>query len=400
MTLLKRFALALRPASNTVFLGSQRRKQNSYSLMKRLAFLSVLTVAALVCSDSRSCTTFTLQKNGKVVYGRNLDWHADSGLICINARQVAKKSLVLPQKPRPVNPASWISKYGSVTFNSVGREVPTGGMNEAGLVVDVMWLDETRYEKADERPEVNVFQWTQYLLDTCRNVDEVLASFSKVRISEDGFPPQHYLVADRTGKTAVIEFINGKIETRIGGDLPYTCLANNTYTESKTFAGSKLSGEGAKSLPQGEGSLERFTRAAAQVQSFSGNASKLIDYSFDILHSVNAGYELNQHSTVWSIVYDVTGKKIHFRTNGNRERRSIDMAGLDFGNGKPALGWPIVSDAKGDITRQPVPLTDEMNRDTIVRQVTNPGVKAIFGDMSPIIDMVAAYPATCAPAKP
>jgi choloylglycine hydrolase len=29
---------------------------------------------------------------------------------------------------------SWISKYGSITFNQYGREFPTGGMNEKGLV--------------------------------------------------------------------------------------------------------------------------------------------------------------------------------------------------------------------------------------------------------------------------
>ena len=35
-------------------------------------------------------------------------------------------------------PASWVSKYGSVTFNQYGRELPTGGMNEAGLVVETI----------------------------------------------------------------------------------------------------------------------------------------------------------------------------------------------------------------------------------------------------------------------
>jgi len=50
-------------------------------------------------------------------------------------------------------------------------------MNEKGLVVDVMWLNKTRYPKADSRPEIGVLQWTQYMLDTCRNIDEVVATY-------------------------------------------------------------------------------------------------------------------------------------------------------------------------------------------------------------------------------
>jgi len=126
----------------------------------------------------------------------------------------------------------------------------------------------------------------------------------------------------------------------------------------------------------------------------------MVDYSFDILHTVKAGYELNQHSTVWSIVYEVSGRKIHFRTNGNRNVRSINLAGIDFSNDKPARVWPIVDDAKGDVTRRAVPYTKELNREMIVRQVTNPGVIASVGDLSSMIDFVAACPETCTPVCP
>jgi len=108
----------------------------------------VFALVLVTVPESRSCTTFTLRKNGKIVYGRNLDWHAASGLVCVNPRGVAKKAFILQLQPRQTNPVGWTSKYGSVTFDSLGKEFPTGGMNEEGLVVDVMWLNETRYPKA------------------------------------------------------------------------------------------------------------------------------------------------------------------------------------------------------------------------------------------------------------
>ena len=78
---------------------------------------------------------------------------------------------------------SWVSKYGSITFNQYGKEFPTGGMNEKGLVVELMWLDETRYPEPDQRGVLNVLQWIQYQLDNSQTIDEVIASDKKIRIA-------------------------------------------------------------------------------------------------------------------------------------------------------------------------------------------------------------------------
>jgi choloylglycine hydrolase len=35
-------------------------------------------------------------------------------------------------------PLTWVATYGSVSFNQNGRELPCGGINEAGLVIEQM----------------------------------------------------------------------------------------------------------------------------------------------------------------------------------------------------------------------------------------------------------------------
>ena len=50
--------------------------------------------------------------------------------------------------------ATWTAQYGSITFNQYGRELPTGGINEAGLVVESMALSEARYPEPDHRPYI------------------------------------------------------------------------------------------------------------------------------------------------------------------------------------------------------------------------------------------------------
>jgi choloylglycine hydrolase len=101
-----------------------------------------------------------------VLFGRNYDFPIGDALIFVNKTGVAKTATDGDSR----NPAKWVSKYGSVTLNQFGRENPTGGMNEMGLVVEQMWLDETEYPKDDTRPTLGTQEWMQYLLELLRRL--------------------------------------------------------------------------------------------------------------------------------------------------------------------------------------------------------------------------------------
>src|SRR5688500_8052501 len=170
--------------------------------MKRAYLLFLLAILNLGITNA--CTTFLLQKDGQYYFGRNYDWITGSGMVVINKRGMMKTAGISAGAKK----AEWTSIYGSSTFNQYGREYPTGGMNEKGLVVELMWLDETRYPQEDERPSLGCLQWIQYQLDLAATVDDVIASDKKIRISNKA-TPIHFLVADRTGNVSVIEFLNG-----------------------------------------------------------------------------------------------------------------------------------------------------------------------------------------------
>ena len=125
--------------------------------------------------------------------------------------QISKGLSKTSMKTEDGETISWVSQYGSITFNQYGKEFPTGGMNEKGLVVELMWLDETKYPAADNRPAVGVLQWIQYQLDNCATIEDVIATDKKLRIASTGNPPLHYLVADANGRAATIEFLEGKM---------------------------------------------------------------------------------------------------------------------------------------------------------------------------------------------
>ncbi|KPL07288.1 hypothetical protein AMJ86_04825 [bacterium SM23_57] len=103
--------------------------------------LIVTLLAVLNHQTVSACSTFKLQKGDELIYGHNLNYGdiGVPGLIFINKRGIFKLGRTwseLTTKER-LNPSShcWISRYGSITFNAIGRDFPDGGMNEAGLFI-------------------------------------------------------------------------------------------------------------------------------------------------------------------------------------------------------------------------------------------------------------------------
>src|SRR5687767_3982729 len=164
-----------------------------------MRFILLLVSLLLFRYQLPACTTFFINQDGQMVFGRNYDWITDVGRVNTNARGLSKTSM----KTEDGETITWVSKYGSITFNQYGKEFPTGGMNERGLVVEMMWLDGSKYPERDSRAELGVLQWIQYQLDNCSTIEEVIAANSKIRISKT-HPPVHYLVADLSGRAATI----------------------------------------------------------------------------------------------------------------------------------------------------------------------------------------------------
>src|SRR5260370_24443882 len=100
----------------------------AFTLIKNQVILDcmrplVVILILLSSLPAFSCTTFVLTSGHRVYLGKNLDWDWDDGIVLVNQRNVQKRAFVLAE-----NAATWTSKYGSVTFNQFGREMPFGGM--------------------------------------------------------------------------------------------------------------------------------------------------------------------------------------------------------------------------------------------------------------------------------
>jgi penicillin V acylase-like amidase (Ntn superfamily) len=322
-------------------------------MLKKMPYCVVLLLFTI---NSFACTTFFINNNGQMVFGRNYDWVTGTGMINTNLRGLFKTSVKLGES----STISWVSQYGSLTFNQYGKEFPTGGMNDKGLVVELMWLDGTVYPAADERAAVGVLQWIQYQLDNSATIDDVIASDKKIRISEKG-TPLHYLVADAHGNAATIEFISGGMKIHKDAQLPLAVLTNGTYESSIGIAKTEKANS-EKSFQ--DNSLDRFVKACRMVEQVqaSKEIKELIPYSFSILDKVSQG-----NFTKWSIVYDISNLKVYFKTSAEENVRSFSFGAFNFSCNSNAVSYSLDNHGKGNISGEFISYPKELSRKLLQR---------------------------------
>ena len=347
--------------------------------MKRLysSVVSFLLIVFALTHVSFACTTFCLRHSGEVLFGKNYDWMVGDGLIFVNKRGVEKSAV---SEGRP-NPARWVSQYGSVTFNQYGRENPSGGMNETGLVIELMWHADAQYPKADTRPIVGTLEWIQYQLDNSCTVADVIHNSEKVRIASE--IPLHYLVSDKAGNTATIEFMNGKLLAHVGKTLTMSALTNDSYEKSVKYA-LATPFEAART----NSSLDRFVRAAKRTAEFERqpkSEQEAVNYAFEILSNVaQPGY------TQWSIVYDQKRGRVYFRTLQSPQIKMIDAAAFDYSCASAVKMFDANSKESGEVTTKFADYTRSANRSLIERSFD--GTEFLKRMPASERDVAASYP--------
>jgi penicillin V acylase-like amidase (Ntn superfamily) len=292
----------------------------------------------------QACTSSCLEHEGSCVFGTNLDFPYSNGQVFVNKRNVVKTGIDASTTGKR---ARWISKYGSVTFNMMGYQFAWAGMNEAGLVGSSMHLQRTQLPAPDARPPLQLPLWLQYQLDNFATVKEMLAGEAAIR-PESG--DDHFLLCDRTGACASIEFLGGRTVSHTGRSMPVKVLANGTYEESVRDWRSRVY----------EGDyLARFVIAADLVTSYTRQVSNgrrsarlpaanadagAVHYSFYVQSSVS------RQNTAWTIVFDGKNQRVYFTTQRNPRIRWVDLRRLDFSRRTPVRMLDVQAELEGDVT--------------------------------------------------
>ncbi|MCO5734743.1 linear amide C-N hydrolase [Rhizobium sp. SSA_523] len=261
-------------------------------------------------------------------------------------------------------PLQWTSKYGSVAVTA-NLTSTTDGMNERGLVADILYLGNTSYEPCDERPGLSNLSWGQYVLDNFSSVAEAVEAMKAVRIVPVAFDgvqwPLHLSISDADGDSAIIEFVDGKIVIHHGKD--YTVMTNEPplETQLETIRNYKLFG-GSKPLPGDIDPASRFVRAATYLKTLPPAESVLqaLADAQSVARNVAVPRGAKDTSgsnaedawpTLWFTLADSTHGTYYFHSATSPSLYWVELTAIDFAPNSGERGIDAYAlSLNGDIT--------------------------------------------------
>lgn len=232
-------------------------------------FLSSRTLIAGLCGAlisgtiADACTRLLYETgSGGFITARSLDWFEDIG----SDFWVFPKGM---HRDGGLGDGSieWVSKYGSVTLS--GYDIGTvDGMNEAGLVANLLYLAEADYGTGEGKPKLSVGAWAQYALDNYATVAEAVTDLSAKPF--DMVAPHlpnghaaglHLSLSDKTGDSAIFEYLDGELVIHHGSE--YRVMANSpTYDEQLALTAYWTQVGGLSMLPGTNRAADRFIRTS------------------------------------------------------------------------------------------------------------------------------------------
>ncbi|KJY69774.1 hypothetical protein TW74_24050 [Vibrio nigripulchritudo] len=204
------------------------------------------------------------------------------------------------------------------------------GINEKGLVTNLLWFTEAKYPKPEDQPEnkkpICVSIWAQFILDICDSVESAIEAMQHVYVQGGVLPSSnkeakcHLAVADKNGKVAIFEYIehelhissnvvpDGDVRNYRYYDLREICVMTNEPDFSKQIEINnywRLTNEYKSvqkwpiNLPGTSNSIDRFVRASyytRHLQQDCNNDTAIAGVA-SVMHNVSRPIGLNTDST-------------------------------------------------------------------------------------------------------
>ncbi|QEE48836.1 linear amide C-N hydrolase [Flavobacterium alkalisoli] len=307
---------------------------------------SLLGYAILLCFIGSiynlfACTRVMYKgENGLYLTARSMDWSEDIMTnLWIFPRGMERSG------ETGKNTITWKSKYGSVVASAYEIS-STDGMNEKGLVANLLWLVESEYPVWDhKKPGLSIAAWVQYVLDNYATVNEAVEGLSKESfvIVTDNVPGQqrkatlHLSVSDAKGDSAIFEYINGKLV--IHHDTSYTVMTNSPIFE-KQLALNEYWKEigGTVMLPGTNRASDRFVRASFYTEAVpkTDNTRVAVASVFSVIRNCSVPYGIstsnqpNISSTRWRTVSDHKNLVYYYESVLTPNTFWVDLKDIDF----------------------------------------------------------------------
>lgn len=324
---------------------------------------------SLSFNAAQACTGMRMTSNDNaVVYGRTLEFGISfpTNVIAVDKGREYKGTTKLNTQ----NGINWTVKYPFVGAAPYEYAQIIDGVNSQGLSVGLFlfpgYAKYPELSKSNQSHALAPWELGTYLLSLCATVDDVKKILPNVTVVPVVMPemgmmlPLHYAVNDASGKSIVIEYVDGGLnvyDNPIGVitnsptfDWHLTNLNNYINLTANNVPPARFGQLEFEGFGQGTGLLglrgdftppSRFVRAVFFSQSSLPMATGE-DTVFQMFHLLNQfdipkgsvrgnGSDKNQIDyTLWTSVSNLKDRKFYYRTYYNPEVKMVDLNEVNF----------------------------------------------------------------------
>lgn len=320
----------------------------NFQLRAKVAVFAMAgAIAAAVAPIADACTRAVyLGDDDVVITVRSMDWVTDLGSnLWIFPRGMAREGAA------GEGSVTWTSKYGSVAASAY-EAASADGMNEKGLVANLLYLAESVYPEPDQMPDapaISISAWAQYVLDNYATVAEAVADLeaNPLRVASVETPDGHagtvhLAISDPSGDSAIFEYVGGELVVHHGRE--HTVMTNSPpFDQQLALDAYWQQIGGTVMLPGTSRAADRFVRASFYIDAIpkTGDSTTAVAAAFSVIRNasvplgISVPGEPNIASTLWRTASDQKELRYFFESTRSPSVFWVDLANLDFAEDAP-----------------------------------------------------------------
>ncbi len=281
-----------------------------------------------------ACSAFTAElENGDRVFGRNYDFDRTNTCIVKTSPSHGYKSIsTIDLQFLGLDTSKDVKGLMNRITALAAPFVPLDGVNEKGVACAIFMSyqgkDQTiATNQATDKPDITSTTMLRLILDYAATIEEAVSLIEKYDLHDSAQTSYHYMIADATGRSAILEWINGTDQTDNDGTKRHLVV---TYNDNDNQIGTReaecdyqwitnfIVQPGYYESDEEKAGFDRYNIIYDGLSKVNG---KLKDEqsAMNILQSVGQRYYKEGHSgcTVHSVVYNLTKRTSYFIPNEN-----------------------------------------------------------------------------------
>ncbi len=295
-----------------------------------------------MASPDIGCASFTsTDSNGNRYFGRNYDFSTTTSMIVrtnpSEGRYASISSVDL--QFLGIEDGIYVDSLIQKLTCLAATYAPLDGINEAGVACGIYMSYQGKEgevvatDQNTDKPDLTSTTMLRLILDYAGSVDEAVELVKQYDLHDSANTSFHYMVADSTGKSAILEWVTATDETDTDGSKRELRVY---YNDGDASLGEKEAANKFQYITnfivtpdyytsdENKKGLDRYDEIEKMINPDGNNTSGVIstDTALDILETVGRrkwdsrnGESDANGITVWSALYDLTNKTVTWVSN-------------------------------------------------------------------------------------